>query len=119
MASNITTALFGMAMLAAGTLPAVAASAGAVPTINARQSCERSAKDVGDIIGPGIITVETCMKQEQAARDQIVKDLANYPVSDRQRCMSTTVYMPSYVEWLTCLEMYSQLRTLRSPPNAQ
>src|SRR5262249_1149435 len=31
----------------------------------------------------------------------------------RQRCVNTTGYMPSYVEWLTCLEMEQQVNQLR------
>ena len=113
------TILFGLCILAAGTLPALTASSGAMPTIDAQKGCERSAKNVGDIIGPGIITVETCMKQEQAAREEIIKNLAQYPSPDRQRCMDTKVYMPSYVEWLTCLEMFDQVRKLRGEYKAQ
>ena len=49
----------------------------------------------------------------QKARDQIVKDLATYASADKKQCMRTDVYIPSYVEWLTCLEMERDVRKER------
>jgi len=43
------------------------------------------------------------MKHENDAREQIVKNWKSYPAGGRQRCVNTTGYMPSYVEWLTWL----------------
>jgi len=53
------------------------------------------------------------MKSESDAREQIVKNWRTYPAGGRQRCVNTTGYMPSYVEWLTCLEMEQQVNELR------
>jgi hypothetical protein len=53
------------------------------------------------------------MKSESDARAEIVKNWLNYPAGGRQRCVNTTGYMPSYVEWLTCLEMEQQVNELR------
>jgi hypothetical protein len=53
------------------------------------------------------------MKQESDARAEIVKNWRSYPAGGRQRCVNTTLYMPSYVEWLTCLEMEQQVNELR------
>src|SRR5215475_2489761 len=53
------------------------------------------------------------MNSEKGAREQIVKNWQNFPAGARQRCVSTTGYMPSYVEWLTCLEMEQQVSELR------
>jgi hypothetical protein len=49
----------------------------------------------------------------QKARDQIVKDRATYAAADKVQCMRTDVYLPSYVEWLTCLEMERDVRKMR------
>jgi len=49
--------------------------------------------------------INSCLDSEQKARDQIVKDQATYSSADKKQCMRTDVYLPSYVEWLTCLEM--------------
>src|SRR5262245_2750722 len=50
---------------------------------------------------------------EQKAREQIIKDQATYSSADKRRCMRTGVYLPSYVEWLTCLEMERDVRKMR------
>jgi hypothetical protein len=49
---------------------------------------------------------------EQKARDQIIKDRATYSSADKALCMRTDVYLPSYVEWLTCLEMERDVRKM-------
>ena len=70
-------------------------------------------KDVGDILGPNNgITVGTCLKQEQDARQEMINSWTKYPAEDKQKCINTTGYLPSYVEWLTCLEMYRDVRSL-------
>ena len=42
-----------------------------------------------------------------------VKDQATYSSADKKLCMRTDVYLPSYVEWLTCLEMERDVRKER------
>lgn len=89
------------------------ASARSVPTIDARKGCEASQEAVGSIFGPNnAFGVDSCLRQEQEARQQIINNWTTYPVSDRQKCINTTVYHPSYVEWITCLEMYRDVRSL-------
>jgi len=61
--------------------------------------------------GPVEAEVDSCMKQENDARG-LVKNWRSYP--GRERCVNTTGYMPSYVEWLTCLEMEQSVEALRS-----
>jgi hypothetical protein len=56
--------------------------------------------------------VKGCLDSEQKARDQIVKDLSTYGSVDKVRCMRTNVYLPSYVEWLTCLEMERDVKKM-------
>jgi hypothetical protein len=95
------------------------AQAGTVPTIDARKGCEAAQKDLGAIFGPNnAFGVETCLKQEQEARQQIINNWTTYPVSDKQKCINTTVYQPSYVEWITCLEMYRDVRNLNRATNS-
>jgi hypothetical protein len=92
---------------------ASAASAG-VPTVDIGTTCRESEKAIASIFGPGIQqTFDSCMKQEKDAREQIVKNWRSYPAGGRQRCVNTTGYMPSYVEWLTCLEMEQSVDVLR------
>jgi hypothetical protein len=40
------------------------------------------------------------MRSEQEARQQIVKNWAKYPASDKRLCVNTADYNASYVQWL-------------------
>ena len=91
------------------------ARAGSVPTIDVRKSCEAAEKTLGAIFGPNnIASLGSCVKQEQEARQAIINRWMTYPPVDRQKCINTTGYLPSYVEWITCLEMYRDVRMLRN-----
>jgi len=91
------------------------AQAGSVPTIDARKGCQASQEAVGSIFGPNnAFGVDSCLRQEQEARQQIINKWTTYPTVDKQKCVITTGYNPSYVEWITCLEMYRDVRMLRN-----
>ena len=55
------------------------------------------------------------MASEQKAREQLVKDWAQYAAADKSRCVQSgsKVYLPSYIEWLTCLEMEIAVRKMK------
>src|SRR6266702_6290784 len=95
--------------------PGVASAASAsVPTVDITTTCRESEKAIMSIFGPDSRqTYDSCMKQENEARAEIVKNWRGYPAGGRQRCVNTTGYMPSYVEWLTCLEMEQSVEALR------
>ena len=89
--------------------------AGSVPTIDVRKSCEISEKNIGPLLGPDSgSTLENCLKEQQEARQEMINSWAKYPPDDRQKCINPTGFLPSYVEWLTCLEMYRDVRMLRN-----
>src|SRR5215472_5343161 len=86
-----------------------------VPTIDIQKTCQAAAGAMLSLMG-GTTTeqdVNACLDSEQKARDQIVKDLATYSSADKKQCMRTDVYLPSYVEWLTCLEMERDVRKMQ------
>jgi hypothetical protein len=51
-----------------------------------------------------------CLIGEQAARDQIVKDWANYSAIAKARCVHPNEYLPGYVQRQACLESGSRQR---------
>ena len=57
--------------------------------------------------------IKICLETENKAHDQMVKDWSTYQASDRQGCIDTRAYLPSYVEWLTCFEMNKVVREAR------
>jgi hypothetical protein len=96
-------------------MPGVAGAASSgVPTADIATTCRTSEKALIAIFGAETQqNFESCMNSEKEAREQIVKNWQNFPAGGRQRCMNTTGYMPSYVEWLTCLEMEQQVNEVR------
>ena len=86
-----------------------------VPTINVQETCRTAASAM---VAMGTSTsqsaLEQCLISEQRARDQIVKDWATFSAADKAQCLQTKLYLPSYVEWLTCLEMERDVRKQRA-----
>jgi hypothetical protein len=86
-----------------------------LPGIDIQNTCKAAAGAMVSLMG-GTTTeqdVNACLDSEQKARDQIVKDRATYSSADKKQCMRTDVYLPSYVEWLTCLEMERDVRKMQ------
>jgi hypothetical protein len=95
-------ALFAALILAAA--PAVLAKDGALPKLDAEKLCRA---EVASTYGGTATTTDfdSCVTDEQAARDQLAKDWATYPALAREKCVQAIEYLPSYIEWLTCVEM--------------
>jgi len=86
-----------------------------VPSIDIQKTCQAAAGAMVSLMG-GTTTeqdVNACLDSEQKARDQIIKDRATYSSADKKQCMRTDNYLPSYVEWLTCLEMERDVRKMQ------
>src|SRR5215471_2550500 len=86
-----------------------------VPTIDIQKTCQAASSVMVSLMGgtTNEQDINSCLDSEQKARDQIVKDRATYAAADKVQCMRTDVYLPSYVEWLTCLEMERDVRKMR------
>jgi len=90
--------------------------ANAVPMVDIQKTCRNAAEVTTRLLG-GISVqndFDVCLGSEQTAREQIVKDWGTYSSSDKTRCIRSTVYLPSYVEWLTCLEMERDVKKMHS-----
>jgi hypothetical protein len=112
----LVTGLFCLSLATPGV--ASAASNGVVPTADIATTCRTSEQTLVTIFGAETQqNFQSCMTSENGAREQIVKNWKNYPAGARQRCVNTTGYMPSYVEWLTCLEMEQQVNETRKQAN--
>jgi hypothetical protein len=85
-------------------------AADGVPTFNVEPFCRAVASraaPVGD--------ADVCLRQEREARDQLVKQWAQFPAADRAYCqqLHTIGGDPTYTELLTCLELQRDARNLR------
>ena len=97
----------------------VIAAADGVPTIDIQKTCKAAAVVTA---GPSAQTdINICVSSEQKARDQLVKDWAQYAAADKTRCVQSgpRVYLPSYIEWLTCLEMETAVKKMRQEQKSQ
>ncbi|MCI0599632.1 MAG: hypothetical protein L0Y50_00765 [Beijerinckiaceae bacterium] len=66
------------------------------------------------------VAYQGCMKDENDAREQLVKKWSSFKPSDRGDCvMQGAAPMPSYVELLTCLEMSAEAGALYKPDGSR
>jgi hypothetical protein len=91
----------------------VTAVADGVPTVDIQKTCRAAASVTSNTTTQR--DVEICVASEQKAREQMVKDWTQYAAGDKARCVQAgpKVYLPSYVEWLTCLEMETAVKKMR------
>src|SRR5262249_61548044 len=84
------------------------------PQIDIEETCRAAARAMVSLMGGSTTEQDrnACLDSEQKAREQIIKDQATYSSADKRQCMRTRNYLPSYVEWLTCLEMERDVRKM-------
>ena len=88
-----------------------------LPTVSIQNTCKAAANVTS---GTSIQQdIDLCMSSEQKARETMVKEWSKYSAADKARCVQAQVYLPSYVEWLTCVEMEAIVRTIRAEDGAQ
>jgi hypothetical protein len=97
----------GLLSMVAATL--VAAEAG-IPKFDVETLCReivRDAHPVGNF--------DTCVKEEDAARDRLVKEWAQFSSADKSDCVDLPKMsgMGTYTQLLTCLELVRDARRLR------
>jgi hypothetical protein len=91
--------------------------AGEVPKLNIEPSCKTAGVE-GMALGR---TTQSCLNDENGARDQLVKDWSSFSASDKSHCRSmvSTGGSPSYVELLSCLEMSRDAKKIAQTRNAE
>src|ERR1700730_7724273 len=90
---------------------ATPAKDGSLPKIDLEKVCRASEKEINAVFtGINRDVFAACMNDEQTARDQLVKDWETFSTLDRARCVVPMDYLPSYVEWSTCIEMTRDVR---------
>jgi hypothetical protein len=102
----------GAIVILAAISTALAKDAG-LPKLDIETACHASEKAVAAILTVTNDIFASCLSDEKEARDQLDKNWATYPAVDRVRCIQPKEYMPSYVEWLTCLEMDRDVKAMR------
>ena len=84
-----------------------------LPKLDIEYGCHASETAVAAVISVTTDIFQSCLDDEKESRQQLEKNWATYPASDKARCIHPKEYVPSYVEWLTCLEMTRDVRVMR------
>jgi hypothetical protein len=90
-----------------------------IPTINLQETCKAASGVMLALMGGSTTAndLQICLDTENKAREQIIKDWGAFDAGDRASCIQPRVYLPSYVEWLTCFEMNKVVREARKTRN--
>ena len=90
-----------------------------VPTVDIAGTCRAASIVTVSLLGStGTNDLQVCMDGENRARETIIKDWNAFAASDRAGCIQPHVYLPSYIEWLTCMEMNKAVREARKTSGA-
>ena len=92
---------------------AARAKNGGIPNLDIEFACHSSERAVSAIISVTSDIYKSCLDDENEARNQLDKTWASFAASDKARCIQPREYLPSYVEWLTCLELTRDVKEMR------
>jgi hypothetical protein len=95
------------------------ASTAGLPSIDVQKLCHAAEGAMAALGGEPLKVFDACVSDEQDARTQLLKDWATYPSPDKATCVRVKDFQPSYVEWITCVEMARALRKIRQAPGAK
>ena len=81
------------------------------PIYNVEPSCRGAVRQ-----GIPGADINICLRKEQDARDQLVKQWTEFTAADKSYCvpLSSLGGRPTYTELLTCLDIARAVRTLRA-----
>jgi len=101
---------------------APAAADSSPPTIDLQARCRTSERAMVELMqDPSVrgTAFDTCLRAEQEAQAAITKAWRDMPPSYKSFCIRPNDFSPSYIEWITCLEMMIDLKQLRASTGAQ
>jgi hypothetical protein len=84
------------------------------PVIDLQSLCRNNQAALERALGSGTVDqFKSCIDSEQNAREALVKGWLSTPADLATLCVQPAQYVPSYVEWLTCIEMQKDARRMR------
>lgn len=96
--------------------PSVAKDAG-LPSIDLQTTCRNREKALGETLSDQTRIGELyagCMKSEQEARATLLATWKDIPARHRTSCVKPGDYAPSYMEWIACLELLIDMKSLKT-----
>jgi hypothetical protein len=113
----VAVAMIGGVASAEGTLVVASQdkSSDRIPTFNVEPSCRGAAARSTVPMGATENTTDVCVRKENDAREQIVKEWGTFSAADRSYCVPLSMQggRPTYTELLTCLELAREARNLK------
>ena len=88
-----------------------------LPRIDAEKYCRVRAQSSGEMMGDKSAAArafETCMESENKSRDALAAAWNDIPPAYKASCIKPEVYSPSYLEWISCLELNIDVKILRT-----
>jgi hypothetical protein len=98
---------------------AAAAQEARFPNLDTQKLCRSRAKSSEEMMGDKAVsarTFDTCMRSERAARDALLAAWKDIPPTYKASCIKPEVYSASYEEWISCLELNIDVKSLRKKP---
>ena len=87
---------------------------GVLPKIDLEKQCTKSQSVTDSLTGTkNLGGFDSCIKNEQSARDKLIEQWAAIPASDKATCIRPKDFSPSYFEWLGCIETRGHARRSR------
>jgi hypothetical protein len=83
------------------------------PNIDIQKTCRESSSALSGLTGNDNQDFDACINDEQAARDQLTKNWANYPALAKSACLKPNEFLPGYVEWQSCIEITRDVIKMR------
>ena len=85
-----------------------------LPKIDLEKQCTKSQIVTDSLTGTkNLGGFDSCIKNEQSARDKLIEQWAAIPASDKATCIRPKDFSPSYFEWLGCIETRGHARMSR------
>jgi hypothetical protein len=85
-----------------------------LPSIDLERACGTRAKTSAETMGDKSLAAagafDWCMNSEQKGRDALAIAWKDIPANYKAFCVSPNVYSPSYVEWISCVELRIDLK---------
>jgi hypothetical protein len=99
------------------TLPILPARSDELPVLNVQPLCRGIiSQDAAPLqAGARSVTIDECLKAEQADRDTMKQEWTTFSATDKKNCVAEATMggESSYTDLLTCLEMARDVRTLK------
>lgn len=89
------------------------------PNIDTQKLCRNRAKSSEEMMGDKSVasrSYDTWMRSEQAAKDALAAAWKDIPPTYKASCIKPEVYSASYAEWISCLELNIDVKSLRKKP---